>query len=203
VARRGVVFTVSVSQAEATATALTSAGIPSACVHVDLDDEERARILRAHRRGEIRVVTNCAVLTEGYDDAGIDLIVVARPTRSKPLYCQMVGRGIRLSPGKEDRLVIDVAGASEEHDLITAAALLEGDDARENKKGRPTGPSSRSIYAGMFAERGRSPYAWLPVPGLDRPVVVLGAGRHGMIALLSEGDDRWSAVHLVRDREPA
>lgn len=59
------------------------------------DKDERRRILKAFASGEIQVVCNCGVLTEGFDDAGIDFIIMARPTKSRALYAQMAGRAIR------------------------------------------------------------------------------------------------------------
>jgi len=57
------------------------------------------------------VVANCAVLTEGFDEPSVDCVIVARPTRSKTLYVQMIGRGTRLYPGKDDCLILDLVGA--------------------------------------------------------------------------------------------
>ena len=54
--------------------------------------------------GATRVVANCAVLTEGFDEPSVDCIIVARPTQSAPLYQQMLGRGTRTYPGKTDCL---------------------------------------------------------------------------------------------------
>jgi len=64
------------------------------------------------------------VLTEGYDEPSADCIVIARPTRSRPLYVQMVGRGLRPFPDKDDLLVLDVVGATQRHDLVTACTLF-------------------------------------------------------------------------------
>jgi ATP-dependent helicase IRC3 len=70
------------------------------------------------------VVANCGVLTEGFDEPLIDCIIMARPTRSRPLYVQCIGRGTRPYPGKRDCLILDLVGATTRHDLVTVASLL-------------------------------------------------------------------------------
>ena len=78
---------------------------------------ERRRTLADFSAGKIDVVTNCNVLTEGFDEPRVDCVIMARPTRSKLLYAQMVGRGTRLHPGKKDLMCIDVADNSRTHQL--------------------------------------------------------------------------------------
>ena len=73
----------------------------------------------------IDVVTNCNVLTEGFDEPRVDCIVMARPTQSRLLYAQMVGRGTRRHPDKSDLLVIDVADNSRKHTLAGLHALFD------------------------------------------------------------------------------
>jgi hypothetical protein len=77
--------------------------------------------------GETKVVCNCAVLTEGFDEPSIDCIVIARPTKSKPLYIQMVGRGTRTYPGKQNCLVLDVVGVTKRHSIMTASEIFDLD----------------------------------------------------------------------------
>lgn len=103
------------------------------------DDPDRAEKLAAHRRGEITVILNCAVLTEGYDDWRIGCILLASPTKSGVKYVQMVGRGTRLEDGcgnlilaleepecpyKRDCIVIDVVDSSTKHSLVTLPTLM-------------------------------------------------------------------------------
>jgi len=80
------------------------------------------------------VVTNCAVLTEGFDEPNVSCIIIARPTKSKVLYVQMIGRGIRTYPGKEDCLVLDLVGNSSRLDLVTVPRLF-GIDEKDAKEG--------------------------------------------------------------------
>lgn len=122
--RRALVFTADVTQAVETRAALMAAGMRAAVVSGETPDGQRRAILRAFARGELEAICNCAVLTEGTDLPSCDAVVMARPFSSKPLYVQAVGRGLRLYPGKDACLVLDLTGASEEHSLIMAAALL-------------------------------------------------------------------------------
>lgn len=78
-----------------------------------MDTEKRRAILDAFRAGQFLVVTNVAILTEGYDDPGITCILRARPTCSGLLYTQIVGRGVRPAPAKDDCLVIDIVQLQE------------------------------------------------------------------------------------------
>jgi DNA repair protein RadD len=80
--------------------------------------DERDQILGAFKRGELRAVTNANVLTTGFDAPCIDLIALLRPTQSAGLYVQMVGRGTRLAPEKDDCLVLDYAGNTRRHGPI-------------------------------------------------------------------------------------
>jgi hypothetical protein len=84
----------------------------------------RRRTLAELRTGQLRVVANCGVLTEGFDDPGVDCILLARPTQSRPLYIQIIGRATRLHPGKDDALIIDFVGASSRHELVTLGKLF-------------------------------------------------------------------------------
>ena len=105
--RKAVAFCVSISHAEGIAAALRDIGISSQSLHSKLSNEERARVLAAHRSGDIKVLTNVSILTEGYDDTAIACILMCRPTKSPGLYSQCIGRGLRLHPGKGDCLILD------------------------------------------------------------------------------------------------
>lgn len=82
----------------------------SACVHAGTKKKEREQILNAFKEGKIKTVFNVGVLTVGFDFPALDTIIVARPTMSLALFMQMIGRGIRLSDGKEDCAVVDMCG---------------------------------------------------------------------------------------------
>lgn len=82
---------------------------------------ERDRILSDFRAGRVRAVTNNSVMTTGTNIPPIDLVAFCRPTQSAGLYVQMAGRGLRLSPGKDNCLFLDFAGVVRKHGPIDAA----------------------------------------------------------------------------------
>lgn len=84
----------------------------------------RYDILDRFRKGDFPILVNCGILTEGTDIPSIDCILMARPTRSAVLFQQMFGRGMRLSPGKEDCLVIDFVDNFQRSGLITFPTLM-------------------------------------------------------------------------------
>lgn len=133
-------FAAGVEHAKHLAQLFAGAGVPSSAVWGS--DPERAEKLAALRRGEIRVLWNCALLTEGVDVPEVSCVLLARPTDSPGLYAQMVGRGTRTAPGKEDCLVLDCADMTERHDLMRVGMLQAGEE--EQAKGRvPLKPGDR------------------------------------------------------------
>jgi len=91
--------------------ALTLRGIASAAISSRTPPVARRYFIEEFRRGRIRVLTNYAVLTEGFDAPAVRAVFVARPTFSPNLYQQMIGRGLRgpLNGGTEYCLVVNVA----------------------------------------------------------------------------------------------
>jgi superfamily II DNA or RNA helicase len=65
--------------------------------------------------GKIELITNCMVLTEGWDMPEIGCCVLARPTKPMGLYRQMIGRALRIAPGKQNAIILDHAGAVHRH----------------------------------------------------------------------------------------
>lgn len=125
--RKGVAFLPTIATAKALAEDLRVLGIAAESVDGNTPKDERRAILKRLRSGVTRWVANCAVLTEGFDEPSIDCICIARPTVFHGLYVQMVGRGMRPFPGKEDCLVLDVVGATERHDLVSTIDLGAND----------------------------------------------------------------------------
>ena len=76
------------------------------------DDPQRADKLKWFESGKVQVLCNCALLIEGFDSPSVSCITLARPTHSGSLYTQMIGRGTRLHPGKDDCFVVDVCDNS-------------------------------------------------------------------------------------------
>lgn len=93
-------------------------------MHVDGYCEDRKDRLNAFASGKFDVACNSALLGEGYDDPSIDCVVILRPTRSRPLYAQLCGRGTRLFPGKENLLLLDFLWMHTKHNLVRPAHLI-------------------------------------------------------------------------------
>lgn len=91
---------------------------------VNGESQDRAEILADFANGKYNALCNSMLLTEGWDCPSVDCIVVLRPTKIRSLYCQMVGRGTRLSPGKDHLLLLDFLWHTERHELCHPAHLI-------------------------------------------------------------------------------
>jgi ATP-dependent helicase IRC3 len=122
--RKALLFTPTVKIAHVMATVFQHAGVAAEALDGSTPIEERRTILKRLKRGETRILANCGVLTEGFDEPSVDCIIIARPTKSATLYTQMIGRGTRVYPGKENCLVVDLIGVTRRHDLQSVANLV-------------------------------------------------------------------------------
>lgn len=217
-ARRAIAFTASVAGAHALARAFTTAGIVAAAIDGTTPADERARILGNFREGRITVVTNCQVLTEGFDAPGTSCILMCRPTRSDSLYVQCMGRGLRPVNGKaeigEDCLILDflpietrnivmagdVLGIPKEHAAAARELLNEQTDAGEVQLGFTfdgesfdTSGTPLEIVARQLNYLQASMLAWFPPRGIRRTGEVLtvgiGTGSDGIERILAIRDD--------------
>lgn len=112
------IFAASVHQAEE-----ISVRIPGSVV-VTGNTKDRASIIKRFTDGEIPCIVNVMVFTEGTDIPRVETVIIARPTQSESLYTQMVGRGLRLYPGKERMVLIDCVGITGKASLCTAPTLI-------------------------------------------------------------------------------
>ena len=150
--RKTLIFTVTVKEADRLAEILNrhQPGC-AAAINGGTDKVERARLVRAFAEHKLQYLVNVGVFTEGFDDPGVECVVMARPTKSRSLYAQMLGRGTRPSEavaGKlgemetaEERraaiansdkpgvLVLDFVGNAGRHKLVTALDILGGKDS--------------------------------------------------------------------------
>jgi superfamily II DNA or RNA helicase len=147
--KRAIVFAATVKQAERLAEILNRYRPDKAawlCGKTDKDD--RRRMLADFKAGKLQFVVNVGVLTEGFDDAGVEVVVMARPTKSRALYAQMAGRGTRPAENvagllgncptaterckmireseKPSCLIVDFCGNSGRHKLCSTADILGG-----------------------------------------------------------------------------
>jgi superfamily II DNA or RNA helicase len=99
--------------------------------HVDGTSEDRAQTLQWFKQAHSAVLCNAMLLTEGYDEPSIDTIVCLRPTKSRALYTQIVGRGTRLHHGKDNLLILDFLWMTGRHRLVRPTSLFSDGEVAE------------------------------------------------------------------------
>jgi superfamily II DNA or RNA helicase len=115
-------------------------------------DDTRRLILADHKAGRFQFLCNVGVLTEGYDSPGVSCVAMCRPTKSRALYAQCAGRGLRILEGKADCLLLDFVGASGKHRLVSGLDILAGTyDDEVVEKARDI-IESQGMDGGMLAE---------------------------------------------------
>lgn len=159
--RKTVVFATGVAHSVAVTTRFMEAGISAAHLDGTTPTETRNQILAQFKRGEVQVLVNCQILTEGVDVPNISCVILARPTKSLPMYMQMIGRGMRMIEGKKDMVLLDHAGCVYEHGFvheITEWELKETNKTenprekkRKEKNSKPiTCPMCCHVYTGTL-----------------------------------------------------
>ena len=123
--RKTVVFLPLIHTSKTFCALLNEMGVPAA--EVNGNSTDRAEILRDFEAGRYSVLCKSMLLTEGWDCPAVDCIVVLRPTKVRSLYQQMVGRGMRLFPGKTELVLLDFLWMTERHDLCRPSALISKD----------------------------------------------------------------------------
>lgn len=198
------IFCVDVAHVLGIVNSFRARGIDARYVTGTTKQTDRFEILEAFKNQEFPVLVNCGVFTEGTDIPNIDCIILARPTRSRNLLIQMIGRGMRLHPDKKDCHVIDMVSNLEtgivttptlfglDPDIIlneTGIQEIENHDAEEwkerfselqRKKGRFSGVS------GLEMTDYDSVFDLLKDPVGERPIRALS-----QLAWVSVGDDRY------------
>lgn len=125
--RRSIVFAASVEASRQIADLINERGkLKAVSTTGSMTYDERQPVYQAFRDGDIDVMVTVMVLTEGADFPMCDCVVMARPTRSRVLYSQMVGRALRLYPDKTDALVLDLSGTTRQMRLIHLSELVHG-----------------------------------------------------------------------------
>lgn len=120
--RKTVVFLPLVKTSQKFCDILNDAGFNA--VEVNGNSHDRATVLHDFDQGKYNVLCNSMLLTEGWDCPSVDCVIVLRATKSRSLYSQMVGRGTRLYPGKQDVLLLDFLWNTEQHELCRPANLI-------------------------------------------------------------------------------
>ena len=122
--RTGIIFNSGVEQSQIQTQLLNNAGVPT--VHLDANTPFKERQLYFDKlsSGEIRVISSIGCLTEGFDVPSISFVVLSRATKSRALYVQMSGRGLRISPDKTDCLILDFGGNVKRLGMLNKKVLI-------------------------------------------------------------------------------
>lgn len=158
--RSTLAFMPSVEMSKRFASALRHAGVAAEHIDGETSKEQRIDILRRYSAGHVQVVSNYGVLTEGFDAPRTAAIFMGRPTRSKTLFTQIVGRGLRPFAGKKDCLLVDMT-------VVDTKALNTGDLLG---KMRTCKACQADFYAGMRA----CPKCGAPVERTKREILEEG-----------------------------
>ena len=133
--RQTIFFCATVAHATAVAEAFCAAGHPAELISGDMHSRDRAEAIARFDRGEIRILSNCMVLTEGFDSQPVGCIGILRPMLHKGTFIQAIGRGLRRVdparyPGivKTDCIVLDFAGAAVRHGSLEQDIDLDADE---------------------------------------------------------------------------
>jgi len=141
--RKAICFTAGVAHARTLAAAFQQAGIPADAVAGD--DPARAAKLTALAEGRLTVVCNAQLLCEGFDEPSLGAVILARPTQSRTLFAQMIGRGLRLCRGKTNCVILDFADTATSHLLMSAWRFFgQPGEPRDDQVFNPLVPSERA-----------------------------------------------------------
>lgn len=188
--RKTIVFACDIAHADLLTAEFNSHGIRTGVIHSKSDSNDA--VLQDFKAGTLRVLINVNVLTAGFDQPDIECVVLARPTLSKTLHIQQIGRGLRTSEetGKQDVLVIDHAGNIHRHGRAEEFMSPESLDEKElkaraksadvsEKKDKPCKECGFLIQHGTY-ECPECGYSWSPPPQVtmvDGAIVELDTGR--------------------------
>ncbi len=146
--RRTIFFCATVAHAEAVASVFSAEGVSAAVISGDMASSERSDLIARFDRGDIQVLANCMVLTEGFDSQPVGCIGILRPMLHKGTFIQAVGRGLRpvdpeRYPGiiKTDCIVLDFAGAALRHGSLEQDISLDDDEPPAGAQPWKTCPS--------------------------------------------------------------
>lgn len=125
--RKTICFAVDIDHSKAIVRAFNAVGIPAAHIDGSMSSDARERIYTDVASGEVLILSSVGVLSEGYDEPSISAVMLLRPTTSRALYVQQVGRGLRSHPGKKNCLVLDFVDNTFRHGPVTKPIVSDLD----------------------------------------------------------------------------
>ena len=170
--KRTVVFCASVRHAEQIAELFRQAGVPAAAVSGGMKPAERREFQDRFVRREILVLCACDLLNEGWDCPEIEVLFMARPTMSRVLYTQQLGRGMRLFPGKESLMVFDFVDNASQYNMPQSLHRLF--KLKEYRPGQlAVAPGAKKTAEAALYAKGEKPEALIdwPVDATDYELV--------------------------------
>jgi len=161
---------------------------------------ERAETLDAFKAGDLKYLANVNVLTTGFDAPNIDCVAMLRPTNSPGLYCQMVGRGFRLHPTKQNCLVLDFAGNILRHGPVDALQIKERNNGNGEAPAKEC-PECNAVIHAAYAVCPECGYEFPPPERTkhDREAATAGVLSGEVTEEVYEVHDVWFNVHTKRD----
>jgi DNA repair protein RadD len=201
--RTAICFCVTVAHAEHVAMQFRDAGIAAASIDGSMQPDERRAVVEQLRRGDVRVLTSCEVISEGFDAPAVGGCILLRPTQSLALFRQQVGRCLRPKPGGAEAVVLDHVGNVLSHGLPTAPHMWSLDSARRTEADRRKAASKvrrckacGTVYAAGLrgADCGTDGCIFAP------PVVTVAPGALREVAASPSPTEapRWARVHAMR-----
>jgi len=185
------VFCAGVQHAYNVRDALRECNIVAETVTGETNMMERDYILEGFKSGEIRAITNCDILTTGFNAPNTDLLAILRPTQSTGLYVQIAGRGMRVASGKENCLVLDFAGNIERHGPIDRVNPYDPSRNGNGKAPVKTCPGCRSV---VFAGFRHCPDCNHEFPPPESEIKPAASAR----PIISHGESFWVEVEKIR-----
>lgn len=170
--KRTVVFCASVRHAEQIAELFRQAGVSAAAVSGGMKPAERREFQDRFVRREILVLCACDLLNEGWDCPEIEVLFMARPTMSRVLYTQQLGRGMRLFPGKESLMVFDFVDNASQYNMPQSLHRLF--KLKEYRPGQlAVAPGAKKTAEAALYAKGEKPEALIdwPVDATDYELV--------------------------------
>jgi len=135
--KKWLVFAIDIDHADHIAEALRKNGIEARSMH-SRTKEDRRNIINDFKDKKFKALVSVGMITTGFDDPEVDCIILLRPTLSPVLHVQMVGRGLRISPGKDHCLVLDFAGNTQRLGPINNVRIPDAGRGRELPGMTPT-----------------------------------------------------------------
>jgi superfamily II DNA or RNA helicase len=215
--RRSICFGVSVLHCQHLTEAFLQAGIPAAYLTGSTTKADRKQLYQRLATGDIKILSSINVLSEGFDLPVVSCVIMARPTQSRALFSQCIGRGMRLAPGKKDCLIIDitdnvfrlrltpqnfrhVVGKLKEDETLLQAMVREEDEKAEHEA-----QEKRAIIRKLNERRQEDKQVdlfglpeWVERPG-GLFVMEVGLQKH-RIALVPCASSGWAQLYDVQAR---